>query len=64
MPLRAKHKLSSLVVVGRECLDLFGKAAVMKLGESEAAEVFEGEGIIYILIMLGVALEDKEGLGV
>lgn len=36
----------------------------MKLGEAEAAEAFEGEGIIYILLMLGVALEEKDGLGV
>ena len=52
------------MVVGRECLDLFGKTAVMKLSEAKAAQVFESEGIIYILLMLGVALEEKDGLGV
>ena len=64
LPLRAKHKLSSLVVVGRECLDLFGKTAVMKLSEAETAQIFESERIIYIFLMLGVALEEKDGLGV
>jgi hypothetical protein len=45
-------------------LDLFGKTAVMELGEAKAAEVFEGEGIFYIFLMFGVVLEEKDGLGV
>lgn len=62
--LGGEYELVSAPVVYGQGLDAFAVAAVVELGETEAADVFSVDCPVVKLSVLGVRLVEKQGLGV